>query len=151
MKTLSILIALLFASVAQSSDPVSIDTGLRVVVFSSVKNCAACRVYAPTVQTFKQSHPEAKVIYIDVNEDPSLMQEFQIIRVPTTLILVDGEPKYKAIGAINLRQLTSAFKKVFDEFGNDEEDEEDEQPVEPTKPKKLPKYFFGWSPVARHR
>lgn len=151
MKTLALIIAVLFAPFALAqSDPGSLDTGLKVVVFSSTQSCAACRVYAPTVKLFKQQHPEAKVIYIDVNEQPELMQDFEVTRIPTTMILVDGEPQYKAIGAINIRQLTQAFKNVFDKFGNggDEDDEDDEQPVEPVKPKKIPKYFFGWSPAA---
>ncbi len=149
MKTLALIIAILFASVAQANDPVSIDTGLRVLVFGQ-KGCMPCRIYAPTVQVFKQQNPDAKVIHIDVIQNPDLMKEYEITHLPSTLILFDGEPQFKAVGAINIRQLTSAFTRVLDQFGNpEEEEEEEEQPVEPdTKPKKPPKYFFGWSPLS---
>ena len=50
--------------------------------------CGPCRMIAPVLEEVAQEQEDVKVCKIDVDKEPELAQQFQIMSIPTT----DGKP-----------------------------------------------------------
>ena len=64
--------------------------GMSIIDFHAISWCAPCKALKPI---FEQLSTEVKVPFyeVDVDAEPKLAQRFQIMSVPTTIILKDGK------------------------------------------------------------
>lgn len=58
--------------------------------------CGPCRMMAPVVEAIAAEHPELKVGKVDVDENPELAQQFNVMSIPTLAAFKDG----KLIGTV---------------------------------------------------
>ena len=61
--------------------------------------CGPCRMVGPLVEEIAAEHPEIKVGKINVDEQPELAAQFQIMSIPTLMVIKDGKVTNKAMGA----------------------------------------------------
>lgn len=61
--------------------------------------CGPCRMVAPVLDEIAAEHPEIKVGKINVDEEPSLANEFAVMSIPSLFVLKDGEVVSQAVGA----------------------------------------------------
>ena len=73
--------------------------GTSIIDFHAISWCAPCKVLKPI---FEQLSNEIKIQFyeVDVDSEPRLAQRFQIMSVPTTIILKNGKEILRINGAL---------------------------------------------------
>ncbi len=61
--------------------------------------CGPCRMVAPIIEEIAEDCSDIKVGKIDVDEQPELAQRFQIMSIPTLVVIKDGEITNQVVGA----------------------------------------------------
>ena len=67
--------------------------------------CGPCRMLSPIVDAVADEHPEVKVGKVNVDEQPALAQQFDIMSIPTLITFKDGKPLHQSIGLIPKEQV----------------------------------------------
>ena len=80
-----------FSDLINSSTPVIIDF--------YADWCAPCRIQSPILEKLKSEMGDAvKVIKIDVDRNPAIAQQLQIMGIPTLMIFQNGKQMWRASG-----------------------------------------------------
>ena len=61
--------------------------------------CGPCRMVGPVLDEIEQEHPEIKVCKINVDEQPELANQFNIMTIPTLMVVKNGEIVKRSSGA----------------------------------------------------
>ena len=62
--------------------------------------CGPCRMVSPIVDEIAEESPAGvKVCKVNVDEQPELAQQFQVMSIPTLLVMKDGKPEASSVGA----------------------------------------------------
>ena len=61
--------------------------------------CGPCRMVVPIVEQIADERPDIKVGKINVDENPELASKFSIMRIPSLLVIKNGEVANRAVGA----------------------------------------------------
>lgn len=61
--------------------------------------CVPCRMVGPLVEEIAAEHPEIKVGKINVDEQPELAAQFQIMSIPTLMVVKNGQITQRVVGA----------------------------------------------------
>ena len=61
--------------------------------------CGPCRMVGPLVDEIAEERDDIKVGKINVDEEPELAAQFQIMSIPTLMVFKDGEVVNKTMGA----------------------------------------------------
>ena len=63
--------------------------------------CGPCRMVGPLVDEIAEERDDIKVGKINVDEEPELAAQFQIMSIPTLMVFKDGEVVKRSVGAKN--------------------------------------------------
>ena len=77
--------------VIQSDKPVLLDFW--------APGCGPCRMVVPLVEEIANERSDIKVVKINVDEEPELASQFQIVSIPTLLVVKDGNVVNRSMGA----------------------------------------------------
>ncbi|KAL5725050.1 hypothetical protein ACHQM5_008237 [Ranunculus cassubicifolius] len=80
-----------FATIKDSSN-------LTVIDFTATW-CGPCRIIAPVFAKFSNTFPHVSFVKIDVDELADVAKEFQVQAMPTFLLIKNGKPVDKVVGA----------------------------------------------------
>jgi thioredoxin 1 len=61
--------------------------------------CGPCRMVVPIVEEIAEEFPEYKVCKINVDEEPELASQFNILSIPTLVVMENGQILNQASGA----------------------------------------------------
>ena len=61
--------------------------------------CGPCRMVVPIVEQIADERPDIKVGKINVDEEAELAAKFQIMSIPTLMVMKDGKIVNQALGA----------------------------------------------------
>ena len=61
--------------------------------------CGPCRMVGPIIDEIAAEHPEYKVVKINVDEEPELAGEFQVVSIPTLVVMKKGQIVHQSAGA----------------------------------------------------
>lgn len=62
--------------------------------------CGPCRTIAPTVEQMAQKYAgRAKVVKVNVDDNPRIAQQFQIMSIPTLMVFKNGSAIKRQVGA----------------------------------------------------
>ena len=62
--------------------------------------CAPCRMISPHVEAVAAECPDVKVCKINVDEQPALANMFQVMSIPTLVVIKDKKIVNKSLGLI---------------------------------------------------
>ena len=60
--------------------------------------CGPCRMVGPVVEEIARERPDVKVGKIDVDEQRELAAAFQIMSIPTLVVMQDGKVRQQVVG-----------------------------------------------------
>jgi len=69
--------------------------------------CGPCRMVSPLVDEIAEETDAVKVGKINVDEQPELAGAFQVMSIPTLVVMKDGKVANKAVGARPKQQILS--------------------------------------------
>ena len=69
--------------------------------------CGSCRMVSPTIDEIAGERDDIKVGKINVDEQPELAGAFQIMSIPTLVVMKDGKIANRAMGARPKAQILS--------------------------------------------
>jgi thioredoxin len=79
--------------VLKSSQPVLVDFWAEW--------CAPCRIMGPAVQALAEKYAgAARVVKLNVDDNPAIAQRFGIKGIPTFIVFKDGKESERVVGAI---------------------------------------------------
>jgi thioredoxin 1 len=62
--------------------------------------CGPCRMVAPVLEEIAAEHPDTITIAkLDIDENPTTAQNFQVMSIPTMILFKGGEPVKQIVGA----------------------------------------------------
>ncbi len=62
--------------------------------------CGPCKSMAPTLEQFAAENPDVKVVKINIDKSPELMQAFGVRSIPTLVTIKDGKGLAGSVGAV---------------------------------------------------
>lgn len=67
--------------------------------------CGPCRMVSPLVDEIARERPDVKVGKINVDEQPELAGAFQVMSIPTLVVMRDGKVVQQMVGARPKQQI----------------------------------------------
>ena len=75
--------------------------------------CAPCRMLAPTVEAVAEKYASsARVVKLNVDDNPSVSQRFGIKGIPTLILFKDGQEAGRLVGAHEKDQIAALIDGV---------------------------------------
>ena len=72
--------------------------------------CGPCKVLSPIVEEFASENPDIKVVKVNVDEAQNLAINYEVMSIPTLVVIKDGKEVNRTIGIINKTDLISLTK-----------------------------------------
>jgi thioredoxin 1 len=88
----------------------AIENNPRVLIEFGAVWCIPCRSFLPHFTKFAEKHPEYLCVKVDVDVDPAVVSEFNILSVPTLKLFSDGH----LVGDIKGRTVVQLEKEILD-------------------------------------
>ena len=74
--------------------------------------CAPCRMLAPTVEAVAEKYASAaKVVKLNVDENPSVSQRYGIKGIPTLILFKGGKEEERVVGATSKEAIARMLDK----------------------------------------
>lgn len=67
--------------------------------------CGPCRRVGPLVEEIADERKDIKVVKINIDEQRELAEQFQIMSIPTLMVVKDGKITNQAMGALPKNQI----------------------------------------------
>lgn len=67
--------------------------------------CGPCRMLSPVVDEVADEHADVKVGKINIDEEPELAQQFDVMSIPTLMVFRDGEKIRESVGVVPKEQI----------------------------------------------
>ncbi len=62
--------------------------------------CGPCKMVAPVLEEIAAEHGDKlTVAKMDIDQNPAITQDYQILSIPTMMLFVDGKPVKQIVGA----------------------------------------------------
>lgn len=73
--------------------------------------CGPCKMMSPVVeQIAEEMGPNAKVCKVNIDEQPELARQYNVMSIPTFLLFKDGKEVNRTIGAMPKEELAKLFE-----------------------------------------
>ncbi|MBP6531863.1 MAG: thioredoxin [Bacteroidia bacterium] len=87
-----------------------INSQTPTLVDFSAEWCGPCKMMAPILDNLsKKVGSTARILKVDIDKNPSVANFYKIQSVPTLLLFVGGEIKWRQSGVVNEQQLANVI------------------------------------------
>lgn len=69
--------------------------------------CGPCKMVSPVIEEIAGERPDIKVCKINVDEEQELAAAFQVMSIPTLMVMKEGKIASHSVGAANKKQILS--------------------------------------------
>lgn len=84
-----------------------LDSHETVLVDFWASWCGPCRMLAPVVDEIAEENPNLKVCKVNIDEQPELANQFQIMSIPTLMVFKDGKVVNQSLGVQPKKKILS--------------------------------------------
>ena len=84
---------------AENFDQVVMNSDKPVLLDFWASWCGPCQMIAPYLEEIAAERPDVLVCKINVDEEPELASQFQVMSIPTLMVVKNGEVVSKTMGA----------------------------------------------------
>lgn len=74
--------------------------------------CGPCRMIAPVLDELAEENPDVKVAKINVDEEPELANQFQVMSIPALFVIKDGKVVAQSLGVKPKSQLQAMLDNI---------------------------------------
>lgn len=74
--------------------------------------CKPCKVMSPIIEEIAKEHKEIKFVKIDIDKNEELAIKYNVMSIPTMLIIKNGEVKKTLVGIMSKENIVTEFKNV---------------------------------------
>lgn len=71
--------------------------------------CMPCKTMTPIIEEIAREYPEVKFVKIDIDKNEELAIKYNVMSIPTMLIMKNGEVTKTFIGVINKESIVKEF------------------------------------------
>ena len=72
--------------------------------------CGPCNLLSPVLEEIAASRPDIKVCKVNVDTERELASQYKVYRIPTMLIMNQGQEEDRVIGAAEKEELLALFE-----------------------------------------
>lgn len=72
--------------------------------------CAPCKMLAPIVEEVAKENQNVKFVKINVDESPNLAMEYDIMSIPTLIVIKKGKEINRMVGLVDKSELSKIVK-----------------------------------------
>lgn len=87
-----------------------LDSKQTVLVDFWASWCGPCRMVAPILDEIACERPDVKIAKVNVDEQPELAAAYQIMSIPTLIVMKDGKIVNQSMGARPKQQILDLLK-----------------------------------------
>jgi thioredoxin 1 len=87
------------------------DAGICAVKFGAPW-CGPCKTIEPIISKMKEEFSGVKFFTVDVEEAPQLAKTHRIRKLPTVILLRDGQEVRRLVGAVKTDPVRKAFRDL---------------------------------------
>lgn len=73
--------------------------------------CAPCRMVAPVLEEISKEKPDLKICKVNVDEETDLAFRYQVMSIPTLVVVKDGQTVQRAIGAMPKEEILKLLEE----------------------------------------
>jgi thioredoxin 1 len=74
--------------------------------------CGPCKQMTPVMQKLAEGHPQYIVGKVDIDKSPDIASRFNIMSIPTVVILKNGQPVEQCSGVVSEKVILDKVKSV---------------------------------------
>lgn len=71
--------------------------------------CGPCKQIAVALEEMSKTHPNVKIVKVDVDAQSDLAMEYNISSIPTLILFADGSPAKQVVGAVSRTEIEKLF------------------------------------------
>jgi len=91
-----------------------LEAGLPVLVDFTAVWCGPCKMIDPIVSQLAQEWAgKVKVVALDVDDNPDLAMQYQVMGVPTLMLFINGQPSQRVSGYQPKDRIVAKFKPMI--------------------------------------
>ena len=72
--------------------------------------CGPCQMVSPIIEELGEELTDVKVCKVDVDKEPEISIQYNIMSIPTLIVFVNGEIENKTIGACTKDEILDLLK-----------------------------------------
>lgn len=73
--------------------------------------CGPCKMLAPIMEEVASEHEDLKVVRINIDNEESIAMDYQIMSIPTLVLIKDGNEVDRVIGAVQKKVIENMIGK----------------------------------------
>ena len=72
--------------------------------------CGPCKMLSPIVDEVANENEDIKVVKVNIDESQDLAMKYQVMSIPTLVVIKEGKEINRSVGLIDKSQVTSLIK-----------------------------------------
>ena len=90
-----------------------IDYEKPVIVDFFATWCGPCKVQSAIMEEIAQTEEDVKIVKIDVDQNQELAEKYEIMSIPTVIIIKNGIISKEFVGTTQKEELLEAYKSAL--------------------------------------
>ena len=88
-----------------------LESSQKVLIDFYADWCGPCKMMGPVVEEIAEEHSDVKVVKINVDNAEDIAIKYQIMSIPTLVVVKDGHEVNRSIGIISKEKIEELIEK----------------------------------------